>query len=423
MCKGMTFAIKIVYVVQNRYECAYVSEFFKMCGFLVLEEDISDEIMELRPYMKDDKWYDEILFLGVSKRAYESLKNSRPQKVHWVESKLDFLENFKSDNVLYLQKYLANIVEDVLHYPGNEIDRLIGIYVSEKYCRISYIKRYFGKAVDDIQKKNIYKTLLEMVRYLESEEKKINDKRVLGYYSHAKFLCARKANDLCEYLGMDYYYNPKKMIEKCLAIRQYLSAFPAASILAASFATSNAAFRDYVIPFYENALEGQEDNPAYANVYYRMGRYYQEHLSDILRANNAYNKACDVAPEYFRALFKKGNEYLDQKRYMSAVKEYQSLIDVLDRKREKGQMFPVEFEYMCKSYLLIALIHDVYWRNPGERNVYERNAYLLIEREMTKSHFFKNFLGDREEIYIKYLRKRIKLKRHIMIGKYRNYSV
>lgn len=422
--ENRTYAIKIVYNVWDRYECAYISEFLKMCGFFVLEEDVPDENLEPAFCAEDAKWYDSMLYLGVSKDAFDRLDERMEacgyQKQSWIGADPGFLNQYKENNAGYLQTYLENIVKNVLRYPDGQISGLISIYVNEEYCRLSYIKRYFGKAVDANRKTFMYNALLRIIASLTTAEKNISDERVAGCFLHAKFLCKRKVNDICNYLGLNNRYPPKKMIEKCLAVYQKQPVSPSVYTLAASFATCNAAFRDNVIPFYKDALKGQEDNPAYANVYYRMGWYYENHLEDMARANDAYDKACGIAPGYVRTLFKKGTKRLNQKRYTSAIEAYQSAIKVLDGKRKKGRMFPVEYEYMCKCYLLIALIYDVYWNDPGECRSYERRAYQLIERELDESPFFGDFLGDAEGEYIEHLCKRIELRRYIIMDNYKN---
>ncbi len=410
------YSLRIVYNIQNRYEAAYISEFFKMCGFFVVEQEVSSGAAEYERIMGNYRRFHHNLFLGIPRLDYETyfLEDCRrhPGIVCRLPANPSFLSDYRRKAFSNLEIHLTYIVTRVLNFESPGLADMVSVFVRSEYCRASYIKRYFCEAVPIEKKEELRRTFMQVISCLEQNERVNCDKTIYPYYLYAKFLCARKVNDICEALGMAYVYDLKQMIKGCLLILDFLPAFPGAYVLAASFCCRNAYFRASIVPLYEAALKQNEENPAFANVYYRFGHYYEKQRENMKRANANYKQASLIAPKYFRAVFKRGMRHLNKRKFSSAICAFSQVIETLDMKREYSMLFPVEYEYLCKCYVLIGMIYEEYWDDELRGRYYYRQAMGLVEYELKRSRFFHDFLGDENGIYLSYLEKRIALRRY-----------
>lgn len=423
MNKTLCNSLHIAYGVSGRYEAAYVSEFFKMCGILVLEQEFPDGTVQYENLVKDCGMYDHTLYMGINRVDYDEFFTldckRNPELMTRISYSPSFLEDYRANNHLKLHALLLNVVQNVLGYGSSALSDLVSFYVYKNYCRLSFIKRYFGTLLEDAEKKQLYKSFLDILYGIDENPNIRNDIHILPYGTYAKLLCARKVNDLCSNLHLNFYFQPRKMIDGCLEILDLTAPFPSAYVLAATFCTCDATFRASVVPFYKKALERNEKRPAFINVYYQLGQYYEKIREDMERANDVYSEAYSFLPGYYRVLFKMGAMLLEEKRYQAAVNTYKKVIEILDCKRWNHQLFPVEYEYLCKCYLLIGLIYDHYWSDELQGSVYYREAIELVEKDLERSPFFSDFLGDEKGIFREHLKKRIALREHILVEKYR----
>ena len=423
MSNNLCTTLNIIYRISGRYEASYVSEFFKMCGVLVTEQEVSDNIASYKNLIEECGFYDRTLFLGIDNVDYEDFfdldcKNN-PEIITRVSLVEDFPVELKLKNYKFLHKNLLRIAGKVLMCKSQALSDLVSIYVYNDYCKCSYIQRYFGTSVLDESKESLSKKFLDIISIIEENECLAKDNVIHTYSTYAKYLCAKKINDLCCSMNLNFYFRPERMIDGCMAILKNAPCFSSAYVLAAAFSSCDAAFRASVLPFYKKGLKENEDSPAYVSVYYKLGQYYEKIRGEMCNANEMYDKALSLSPKYFRALFKKGAIFLDEKKYLSAINSYKEIIELLDSKRQNSMLFPVEYEYLCKCYLLIGLIYDFYWSDELQGRVYYKKAISLLEHELDRSSFFGDFLDDDEGILKEYLKKRIALREHILVEKYR----
>lgn len=421
--KKIRTSLHIIYEVNGRYEAAYISEFFKMCGIMVVENEMPNKTLQYESLLKGYKQYDHTLFLGIDKIDYKEFFDSdcdlNPDLFTKRSYQDDFLYAYKKNDVLFLYKDLIDVAEKVLGIRSRAIQQLARLYVETDYCKLCYIKRYYTDSLDDNQKEKIYNDLLKIIVRMEEDSELWDDKETYPYVLHAKLLCARKVNDICHALKWSYYYQPETMIAKCMTAFNYVDEFPSIYILAASFCYCDAALRGYVIPFYRDSLRERDNNSTAAGIYYKLGQYFEKNVKNMEKANCFYTNACQVLPEYYRGKFKEGAMLLEEKRYTSAISVYIKIIEAFNYKRMSGKLFPVEYEYLCKCYLLIGLIYDYYWSDAAKGSVYYKEAIRLVEDELEKSSFFEDFLRDEEDIFKEYLIERIALREHILVEKYR----
>lgn len=419
----MITTLHIIYEVNGRYEAAYISEFFKMCGILVVENEMPNETLQYERLLKDYKQYDHTLFLGIEKVDYKDFFDNdcdmNPILFTRKEYQKTFLYAYKKNEILFLYNDLIDVAERVFRSKSKALQHLARLYVETNYCRLSYIKRYYTETMKDFLKEKLYKDFLSIIDRMEENQYLWNDKNIYPYVMHARLLCARKVNDICQILKWSCYFRPETMIAKCMTVFDYVEEFPGIYVLAASFCYCDAALRGYVIPFYREALKGRGNSSSGANIYYKLGQYFEKNVKDVEKANSFYANARQVLPEYFRAQFKEGAMLLEEKRYTSAISAYTKIIESFMYKRKSDKLFPVEYEYLCKCYLLIGLIYDYYWSDVSKGSVYYKEAIRLVEDELEKSTFFVDFLGDEDEIFKKYLVERIALREHILVEKYR----
>lgn len=422
MSNNLCTTLNIIYRISGRYEASYISEFFKMCGVLVTEQEVSDDIVAYKNLMEECDFYDHTLFLGIDNVDYEDFFDLDCKKNPGVITRFSFSNfhaNLRMKNYIFLHKNLLNIASKVLMCRSKALSDLVSIYVNNDYCKYSYVQRYFGTSVLDEFKEGLSKKFLIIFNTIEKNECIAKDKVISIYSTYAKYLCAKKINDLCCSMNLNFYFRPERMIDGCMGILKVAPCFSSAYVLAASFCSCDAAFRASVLPFYKKGLKENEDSPAYVSVYYKLGQYYEKIRGEMENANEMYEKALSLSPKYFRALFKKGAAFLDDNKYLSAINTYKEIIELLDSKRQNSMLFPVEYEYLCKCYLLIGLIYDFYWSDELQGSIYYKKAISLLEHELDRSSFFSDFLDDNKGILKEYLKKRIALREHILVEKYR----
>lgn len=423
MNKTLCTSLYIAYAVSGRYEAAYVSEFFKMCGIQVIEQEFPEGTVQYEDLIRNCSLYDHILYMGIESVDYEeyfALDCKRNAELMTrISYSSSFLDNYKQNNYVALHADLLSTAQKVLGYQSNALSDLVMYYVYKNYCKLSFIKRYFSFSLEKEEKRQLYKRFLDVLYGIDENLNIRNDSYILSYGTYAKLLCARKVNDLCCEMQSNFYFQPEKMIDTCLKITDYTEHFSSAYALAASFCCCDASFRASVVPFYRKALEKNESHPAYINIYYQLGQYYEKTRKDLERATEVYEKAYSVLPGNYRVLFKKGASQLDEKKYSSAIKTYKQVIESLKCKREYQQLFPVEYEYLCKCYLLIGLIYDYHWSDELQGSVYYKEAIEVVEKELERSTFFGDFLGDEKNVFRECLKQRIALREHILVEKYR----
>ncbi len=298
------------------------------------------------------------------------------------------------------------------------LSALVSCYVKKDYCRNSYIKRNFGKSLERNQQFKLKDDFLNM--YHELDAMKLDGETDLCFHlEYAKLLVARKIDDICLNVNIGFMFPLEEMIVRCKRMVEKNCISASASILAASYCSLDASYHASIVPFYEDALRGWEKHPAAVHIYYMLGQFYEKKCEDYKLANRSYEMAVKISPNYYRALFKKGAQLLDVKEFSDAISVFNRLIDVFGCKRENQMLFPIEYEYLCKCYLLLGRIYDFYWDDRQMGNWYYEQATDLIEEELQKSSFFEDFLGDGSNHFLEYLKKRIAVREVVLKEKYR----
>ena len=328
----------------------------------------------------------------------------------------DFIDDYQS-NFEKIEDDLCGIAEKVFGDSDQFLRMFISSYVVNDYCKISYIKRYFKDVMDKselrIQKDNLMSFYGELCNIAKSSKSSV----IFPYIEYSKLMVAYKINTLCLYLGCPFSFDIGIELGKCMNLVENTLVSASINVLSGAFCSLDASFRGSVFSYYHRAINEIGEHPAVAYIYYRMGITYERKYKDLKEADKLYERAISVAPCYYRALFKKSVRFLDMRKLSKADASFKDLIEVLQCKRNNKMLFPIEYEYLCKCYLLLGRIYYNYWEDVYRGNKYFNKAIELIEDDLQNSLFFREFLKDENEIFKGKLEEKTMVKKLVMSEK------
>lgn len=404
----------LMYNVKCRYEAVYISEFFKLYGFFVVEQEIIEDQMWSESQIEASEMYKYVVSLEGKQSEFARILNNGNSGFINVQADPDFDSNHARNRYEILSQNLLRIVRRVFNSDDSILNEMVECYVQGEYCRYSHIKRYFVSEISEGERTLLRNRLSQIYERLDTISEWAMDEWYY-YVMYAKLLVARRVNDICQVMKINPWFYPDRLINSCMELVRFEPIAAATYALVASYFQCDASYRASVIPYYERALWNYEKHPAFAHIYYRMGLYYEKRQEDKEQAYKVYGKGFAVAPGYYRILFKMAIKFYDERKFRSALVVFKSLIASLQDKYNNNVLMPIEYEYLCKCYLLIGLIYSYYWDEREEGEAYNQRALELVENEMSKTRFFEDFLG--KQIFCDYLKERIALRKHGLVGK------
>ncbi len=418
-------SVRILYEISSRIEAAYISEFLKLCGVMITEQDVAEEEMTYEFLTQNFTAYDYNLLLGIQCIDFPDIFKEDCQKhsnsCSNFEHSSKFAIWFREKNFEQLNNYLYEIIEKVFDNTNknSSLFALAELYVNREYCKKSFLKRFFSTNMDKETKQKFYEEFLKMTDDI-NQIKVEKEKEAEPYILFASAFCCKKVNELCDGLGRNFHFSLSRMTDKCLKVIQLAGKFPGAYVLAASFCACDRALYGSVLPFYYNAIKENESKPWTAGIYYRIGQYWEKKKTISDKANPVYEEALKVDPLYFKAIFKKGGELLEKKKYLQSIEYYKEILRILQNKHKANQLYPIEMEYLCKCYSMVGLIYDYYLEDSLKASKYYKNMIAAVNISLKESYYFKDFLNSKEkEEYIELLKERISKRSRHIIDKYR----
>lgn len=421
--KNVYLKILILYDITERYEVNYISEFFKMCGSMVVEEELTDYIIQEKKYIEKCKLYDKVLVLRKSKNVDKKIGVVENQAVLenmvYVSCHPDFSYFFQNDDKLQLSHIMQPIVNKVFDSNSQTLEYLVNFYIKYSYCKENLKQSYFLSFLDEKAKMELFNKFKLMVSNLKNDEILFTNDAFYPVVLYVKQLCSKKVNDVCKECNWTYYFKIDKLYEECINILAHADRFPCAYVLAANICNYDLAYSWRVPSLYNKALSGNECHPAFASIYCQKGYFYEKSHKESWKANQFYKEAYDLLPEYYRAQFKLGIDLINERKFTSAIENYLNIVKKFRSKRELEMIFPIEYEFLCKSYILIGIVYGGYWCDNDQARVYYRKAIRVVEEEIERSNFSRDFFGDTTGTYKRYLKQKIALDKYVNIELYK----
>ena len=401
-------SLKIIYNIENRLNAAYISEFYKLCGFLVSELEMTSIIEFSEDLNKELEQYNYILLIGEEKSYVDVLMENGERSCLVKKCVYEFSALDEKENNSKLEKMLQDITDGLLKKKSNAMSYLIQTYVKDGYFTMAYTKRYFLKMLTMDEKQKLLNTLLKMRNGIESIEEVCKGDEFFVYFLYAKLLCSKKINDLCRELNMNFCYNPRRLIGEVLKLPNYRSNFLSAYILAAEVCCCDTEFYESVADFYKKAFQLGGEASYMSPFYYKFGKFLEDKKDDYMSADVIYGKAIEADTRYYRAIFKNARQLEHIEWFNSAIKEYKKIISILELKLNADKLFPIEYEYLCKCYSLIGIIYSYYLGDGMLGRLYKEKALEIKVNNLGKSKIFGQLFGVEEKKYREETERRIR---------------
>lgn len=110
---------------------------------------------------------------------------------------------------------------------------------------------------------------------------------------------------------------------------------------------------------------------------YKMGNIWKGEYRDPITALKYFTKAVDINPNYYRAIYKMAECYVSLQNIEEAERQYMRIVQILQARRYKQILRPMEIEYLYKTYKNLAKIERNDHNNiNGAISYYENAEYL-----------------------------------------------
>lgn len=415
---GDICSLRIIYEVEGRLEATYISEFFKLCGIMVVEHDVPAGGISEKIVQKDYRGYDKHLLLSMKEEGYERFFWDYSDRCVMSFLSVDFEQDFKSRNYEVLYQRLSENIEQVIGYKSKGLASLAQLYVDKDFFLMSYKKRNFLYEICESEREKLKNVFKEIVNEFSKNSDLINEYADMPYLRYAKVLCAKKVNEVHTAMNKEFVYSIASLLNECIRILERYPYYAGAYMLAATLCSCDNAYSGDVLPFYNKIIRRQENMPYMAPIYYRFGQYLEKKRGETVRANRLYEKAVQVVPQYFRAVFKVASKYLDERDYGSAIQGYKKVIELIENKYKEKKLFTIEIEYLCKCYLLIGIIYEHFLNSKVLARKCFKYAIEIEGKDLRKYPFLDIEDNSDTEKYRNYLRERISIREHSIVRKY-----
>lgn len=325
--------IRILHHLFQDIEYIYLCEFFKLCGVYVQEYIIEEEIaiLKFRDYscsiyvMGEDEEESEIPDDYVPFPAFPGgmLPDKRTRESYVNRTIRQILQLGEGDNLLI---------------------KLYRIYDRYNLMYCNYDLRYFYKSIKG-----------DLTGFLTKYTKAVEEVLELPMNRNSSFAlffrvnCARKANEIRNFLGMVRVYSSKEMIFDLLEYAKEHPECRNAYVLAGVIAERDAEISGNAILYYSKGLESDWDYDS--DIYYRMGRFYEKNRKNYPQALEYYKSSRSVDPTNYRAAYKEAFLNELKKNYDYSFDIYLKIGEQLEQKRKKNYIQPIEMEYLLKCYV------------------------------------------------------------------------
>lgn len=191
-----------------------------------------------------------------------------------------------------------------------------------------------------------YTAFLGQLNQLQVEDD--NEDMMKYIISYSKF----EVNLICKNNSYEFLYPVEDLLEVCQELAKKYSSNEQIHILTA----------DIKLELEERWLEASDEyasaqlaHCAYA--YYKWGRIVRKYLKDYESALPILKKAVEIKPDYFAAWYQIGMCLEKKSDYFGALKAFQKIGGILERKYKNHLLAPVELEYLFKSLMKMAQIY------------------------------------------------------------------
>lgn len=140
---------------------------------------------------------------------------------------------------------------------------------------------------------------------------------------------------------------------------------------------------------------------------YELGQYFWK-IRDYEKAQNCYIASFRKNQYFFRPLYKLGKLREKHEEIGQAFEFYDMIIEMLEYRKKRGRLTPLEAEYLYKSYFSKGLIWGRILKNSEKVEQYNKKMYEVMSFAQNDNHFFddlEKFITIKDQKKLKNLMK------------------
>lgn len=392
-----------VQIIRRTDQCilsVYLEEFFKLYGIYVYD------------YIVDENYRFSISKVSVNifltDVFSDYFKRSSDYEYRVMEP-----EDESTDVICYVKKVLDGMFSELERQmeQGNVLHEyfrcLIDVFIESSYARIDYSRRCFQNQMGEklLDCAEVYYELYQKLRRLEKENTSGGD--LFPYIQAAKLNCAGKINNICRLRKNTLFFNQKVLFEEAKKLADADEDYSMGNVMAGMIATAENELWREGIKCLNRAVNKEGYSSYMSYVYYYLGQYYEKQKNDSDRAWMNYERILRFSPEYYRAVFKKGCRYLQKNDHRNAYDSFDSIIKMMEPRKKKGWIRPLELEYDYKCHLLNARIKKVFLGERDDAAQLMHDAEEFMDKAFRDSCFMKSFFNGCLEEYMEFHRSKL----------------
>ncbi len=394
----MIYSVQIIRRTDQCVLSVYLEEFFKLYGIYVYDYVVDEDCR-----FSISKVSVNIFLTDVSSEYFKRTADYEYRAVEPEGMDTDIVSCVRKIlNELFsvLEKHMeqGNILHD--YFRG-----MIDVFMESSYARIDYSRRYFQNQMGEkllLDTAEAYYGCYQELRKLE--QKNITEWNLFPYILAAKLNCAGKINNICMLRKNTPFFDQRVLYGEARKLADADADYSMGNVMAGMLASGvNELWREG-IECLNRAVNKEGYNSYMSYVYYFLGQYYEKQKNDPDKAWENYEKILQFSPEYYRAVFKKGCRYLRKNDYRNAYNSFDSIIKMLEPRKHKGWIRPLELEYDYKCHLLNARIKKTFLGDHYGAAQIMYAAEEFTDKVFMNSNFMKLFFDGYLEEYMEFHR-------------------
>lgn len=229
------------------------------------------------------------------------------------------------------------------------------------------------------------------------------------YMRYVTVMAKYEANLISKKNSYEYYYDTKVLLNECNELLERYNENEELHLLRA----------DILYELEDNCLEacrryGEEEVSHCAYAYLKRAKIVRNYFGEHENAIFLLKESLMIFPEYYQVWYQLGDTYESMGKRKMAIEAFRRVYEVLENKLERQILSPMEWEYIYKSVMRIAMIYKI---NYGDYiSAYDYNDIAnSINEESVIDNYIVQMLG--EDLSIDNLRAKIyeAIKEHVNI--------
>lgn len=388
-------AVLIAYRPQDVKPYICLSNFLRICGIIVGDGKVNAEKIKI-----STQDFDVVININ---GAFEFAEPERfiidIYPYQGMESQQTDDSQICENTVLSVLEKLEN--QKLITASQYEVFRMIAhVYKTYELRLQEYNCQYYWHSKEIARE--VYKSLISAETKLYELEKQTHEIEMddLVYVQYARCYIAKRACEMIRELGEESIYSSKAIIAALKSIIEKKSEFITVYFLLGSFMENVEENIDEAFEYYYLFLD-KCANKCYNNeVYYRLGKLCEGRRL-FNKSRIYFTKSYMSDSGSYRAKYKIA-EYLEMKlkEFLKAIDLYKEIITELEYLLERGELQPIDLEYLFKVYFRCGRIFLKKFIDIEKAKYYFNKEETLAKINVSQMPFMEMFYGERAEFYL-----------------------